>query len=198
MLLDSIEEYASVYDCDLEHSQNVRSLAIQLFDVSPKLHGLGETERRLLGTAALLHDIGWEYGQSRHHKNSARMILENPPSGLTERELLIVANVARYHRKALPTISHVDYARLASADRETVDKLAALLRIADGLDVTHDARVSIENFAFSKQSARLRLSCAGEPSPSIDSANKKADLFERVFQRRLLIEPGRVRRGCSP
>jgi exopolyphosphatase/guanosine-5'-triphosphate,3'-diphosphate pyrophosphatase len=185
MQFEEIERYAAACNCDLEHSKNVSRLAGELFDACHELHDLQNTDRELLLAAGLLHDIGWKHGQRQHHRNSARMIHANPPGGLTDREILIIANVARYHRKALPDLAHADYARLAPTDREIVSKLSALIRIADGLDVTHDARISINSLAFDENSTILRISSAGDPLPNLYSARKKADLFELVFARKL-------------
>jgi exopolyphosphatase/guanosine-5'-triphosphate,3'-diphosphate pyrophosphatase len=123
------------------HMCHVERLVLQLFDGLLPLHRLGRAARFRLRCAALLHDIGWLAGRRGHHKASLRMILDTPLLPLRPRERLLVALVARYHRKALPGLRHGHYARLSPRDRREVRRLAGLLRVADALDVNHDSAV---------------------------------------------------------
>jgi exopolyphosphatase/guanosine-5'-triphosphate,3'-diphosphate pyrophosphatase len=108
-----------------------------LFDQTAALHGLGPAERGLLEVAGLLHDVGYDVSQSAHHKHSLYLIRNADLDGFTSRERDLIANVARYHRKALPADRHAEYMALDDADRTLVRRLAALLRLADGLDADH-------------------------------------------------------------
>ena len=127
------------FDWDVPHCRKVGHLAVTLFDQLTALHNLGAPERDLLEAAALLHDIGWTVSHDKHHKHTYRLIQENRQrlSSFTATEVVLVANIARYHRKSLPALKHEAFATLPAADREVVRKLAALLRIADGLDRPH-------------------------------------------------------------
>jgi exopolyphosphatase/pppGpp-phosphohydrolase len=104
------------------------------------------------------------------------------------RERLIVGNIARYHRKSLPKDSHAPFAELNDRDRELVTELAALLRVADGLDVTHTG--AVHEIRCSIHPNRVAIGCtASTPIPDErESAKKKSDLFEAVFRRRVVIE----------
>jgi exopolyphosphatase/guanosine-5'-triphosphate,3'-diphosphate pyrophosphatase len=85
----------------------------------------------------LLHDVGYAVSHSAHHKHSLYLIRNANLDGFTPRERDLVANVARYHRKALPADRHGEYMALDDDDRTLVRRLAALLRLADGLDADH-------------------------------------------------------------
>ena len=128
---------------EVAHCRQVRDLAVALFDQLPALHRLGAAERDLLAAAALLHDIGWTVSHDKHHKHAFRLIRENQRrlAGFSAAEVELIANIARYHRKALPVLKHKPFAALAGSDREIVRKLAALLRVADGLDRPHRQEV---------------------------------------------------------
>src|SRR5690606_36163078 len=89
--------------------------------------------RMLLHGAALLHEIGQFVSFSQHHKHTQYLLMHADLPGLTETERVILACVARYHRKAHPTDRHEGYAQLAPQDRERVRRLAAVLRIASAL-----------------------------------------------------------------
>lgn len=180
---------ARQYPEELGHAEQVTRLAGMLFDAFQPLHGLGSRERELLVCAALLHDIGFSVAPIGHHRASLRLILQGDLPALTAQEKLVVANVARYHRKSLPSPRHPQFAQLPPEDRAIVCRLAALLRIADGFDRMHDNAVS-----------RLRAGCGPDgswtlviagPGNLLNAASgglRKADLFQEVFGVGLQIE----------
>lgn len=120
-----------------DHSRQDARLAVQLFDLTADLHHLDDEYRDLLYCAGLLHDIGYLEGYWGHHKTAYRLIMATNLRGLTAREKHLVANVARYHRGARPKLKHKGFAALDPDDREIVTILAAILRLADGLDRSH-------------------------------------------------------------
>jgi exopolyphosphatase/guanosine-5'-triphosphate,3'-diphosphate pyrophosphatase len=112
-------------------------LATKIFRLTRELHQLPQEYEELLEYAALLHDIGYFYGYDAHHKHAYRMIMAADIPGLDEREKAIVALTARYHRSARPKPKHPGFRDLAQEDQETVTRLGAILRLADGLDRSH-------------------------------------------------------------
>ena len=186
---------------DKQHTQQVTKLALRLFDELQALHGLGGTERFWLNCGALLHDIGWIEGQQRHHKTALRLILADRSVPLDERVRPIVASLARYHRKALPSRQHGHFAALGAADRKCVQMLAAILRLADGLDRTHMDLVRDVRCDVAAKRVLVRCFVKGPAEAEIQSAEKKADLFGAVFRRAVRFETvagraaGRIRKG---
>ncbi len=170
-----------------EHAHQVTKLALRLFAETDSLHGLGLPERLLLQSAALLHDIGLVYGVDAHHKSSRDIILKSEKLPLADRERLIVALVARYHRKSPPEIKHKYYADLSSYDREIVDVLSAILRVADGLDRSHKRRVKDISVVISPERIVLKLETEESAGEEREAAKIKADLFENVFGRELVL-----------
>ena len=133
------------YGFEEGHSRQDAKLAVLLFDLTADLHRLDAECRDLLHCSGLLHDIGYVEGYEAHHKTAYRLIMEADLPGLTGREKRIVANVARYHRGAQPKAEHEGFSALDIEDREIVEKLGAILRLADGLDRTHmDAVCGLE------------------------------------------------------
>ncbi len=135
--LEQIMALAERYDYEVDHAHQDARLALLIFDLTADLHGLDDESRTWLRYAAILHDIGYWYDYEDHHKHAFRMIQEADLPALTEREKLIVANIARYHRSARPQLGHAGFVALDPDDREMVTKLAAILRFADGLDRGH-------------------------------------------------------------
>jgi exopolyphosphatase/guanosine-5'-triphosphate,3'-diphosphate pyrophosphatase len=136
-VLEQVIALAEQYDYEVGHSHQDARLALRIFDLTVDLHGLDDEYRDLLHYAAILHDIGYWYDYEDHHKHAFRMIMEADLPALTPREKRIVAHVARYHRSARPKPKHKDFAALDPDDQDSVTKLAAILRLADGLDRGH-------------------------------------------------------------
>jgi len=93
----------------------------------------------------------------------------------------VIANVARYHRGPEPKERHEDYAALDETDRETVDSLAAILRIADALDRRHDSRVTDLRCARNGRVVQIELQSSTNCDREIFAAEQKCTLFEQVF-----------------
>ena len=183
----AVRALARRLDPEPEHCFQVCRYALQLFDGLMALHGLGPRERDVLEAAALLHDTGHVREMRRHHKHSLDIILEQQLPGFTPGEHRMVACVARYHRKAFPSPSHRVYADLPETARAAVTRLAAMLRVADGLDRGHMA--TARGIAARVGTGRVCLTVT-QRRPcgiDIDGALRKAALFESCFGRRLEI-----------
>ena len=124
-----------------EHSQNVARIALDLFDQVWDVLGVAQANRKLLEAAALLANVGVVISHSKHHLHSYYVIRNSELVGLNDREIEIIAQVARYHRKGLPKLGHPEFAALSQEDQKLVNALAGVLRIAVGLDRTQDGRV---------------------------------------------------------
>ncbi|HUQ19494.1 MAG TPA: Ppx/GppA phosphatase family protein [Gemmatimonadaceae bacterium] len=123
------------------HAQQVQKLALQLFDAIGARLGCDPGERQILSDAALLHDIGYHINYDKHHRHSYHLIQYAELLGMTPPDQILVANVARYHRGAEPRKKHENLASLDSEMRETIIRLSAILRLADGFDRGHTAAV---------------------------------------------------------
>ncbi|HVY68932.1 MAG TPA: HD domain-containing protein [Verrucomicrobiae bacterium] len=177
-----------------EHVLHVASLAMQLFDGLAPLHQLGPEDRLLLEAAGYLHDIGWSVSErdgAGHHKASARLIREHNWKALDACEVNLVALVARYHRKSLPEPGHLDFTALPAEDQRRVELLAAMLRIADGLDRTHRQWVQEVHCQIGAHQLELRLVACAPVGAEISAAGKKADLARRAFAREVFVTIGR-------
>jgi exopolyphosphatase/guanosine-5'-triphosphate,3'-diphosphate pyrophosphatase len=119
------------------HNEHVADLSLAMFDGLRSEHGLGDTEREWLRFAALLHDVGSSIGYDGHAEHSYYVIQHGNLRGLSEDEIAIIANVARYHGKRRPRKRDSEFARLRKRARRTVRWLSAILRIAEGLDRSH-------------------------------------------------------------
>ncbi|HEX7879394.1 MAG TPA: Ppx/GppA phosphatase family protein [Candidatus Eisenbacteria bacterium] len=189
----NLVSFAMRYHYEAHHAHQVMALASQLFDETTELHGLGNEEKFYLEAAALLHDIGQYIAYSQHHKHSLYLILNGSLSGFSEREIAVIGNVARYHRKGFPQLSHPEYAALAPEDRKLVVTLAALLRVADALDHGHLNSVNRIRVEVTRRKAVLNLTAGRDCANEMERAARKADLFEETFGRRVAFKARRSR-----
>lgn len=169
---------ARKYCVDMDHARAVAEMAVSLFDQLAGEHGLDGRHRLLLRVAALLHEIGGFVSGRAHHKHGLYLISNTEVFGLTRSELLIVAHVARYHRRSAPKPSHAEFMALPREDRIVVSKLAALLRIADALDRTH-GREALK-FTCLRRGEELVIRVHGVSDLTLErrALAEKADLFE--------------------
>jgi len=169
------------YQFDERHSLHVTKLALELFDQLQEEHGLEKYHRLLLEIAGILHDIGTYVRASGHHKHGQYLIENSEIFGLHKDDITVIANVVRYHRKATPSMNHLNYVSLTREDRILVLKLSAMLRVADALDRGHTHIV--RNLKVKKEGEQLLLfgDFLGDVSIERFGLNEKAGLFEEVF-----------------
>jgi exopolyphosphatase/guanosine-5'-triphosphate,3'-diphosphate pyrophosphatase len=170
-----------------EHSHQVTKLALALFDELRALHKLKGRHRLLLQAGGILHDIGWIKGRARHHKTAREIIMKDRQLPLTAEERAFVALLARYHRRAMPKNTHKVYAGLSADNKNTVRKLASLLRVADGMDRNHTSNVTALACRVSADKVVVTLKTKAMNEWERIATEKKADLFEDVFKKDFLV-----------
>lgn len=175
---------------DWPHARQVMRLSIQLFEATRPLHKYGKHALRLLERAALLHNTGMMVEARRHHKHSYRLIKATHLPDFSEKQRHEIACIARYHRRALPSTEHEEYATLSASSRKRVSAMAALLRIADAFDYNHDGRilkvaVDPDHCTDKHWTVCLWVRALADIDVELEHAQEKADLFEKVFDRKL-------------
>jgi exopolyphosphatase/guanosine-5'-triphosphate,3'-diphosphate pyrophosphatase len=196
--MDWVREFARKCRSNERHTRQVAKLAVTLFDQLQQPFELPAGGRDLLEAAALLHDIGYLVNHAKHHKHAYHLIMHGDLRGFAPGEVEIIANVARYHRRARPKKAHDNYARLDKQDRRLVKLLSGILRVADGLDRTHGQLVDGVAADVSDTAVRLRVQASVNPQVEIADALRKGKLFERAFDVALSIVADRGRRKDRP
>ncbi|HEX8909130.1 MAG TPA: Ppx/GppA phosphatase family protein [Anaeromyxobacteraceae bacterium] len=172
---------------DERHAVQVGALAVTLFEDLATLHGLPASARHLLEAAALLHDVGVAIAFHKHHKHTFYLVANSDMPGFSDRERELVATVARYHRRSLPDRKRADLGHLSSSELTTVRKLAALLRLANALDASHQQPVRSLRAASRGRAVTLRLLLRGPADLELWDAARELQLFREVFRRRVEI-----------
>lgn len=178
-------------DEEPSHSDQVAKLTLELFDRLQDWHGYPARVRELLHSAALLHDIGWSQTPDGkgHHKQSARLIRENKWKNLLPDEVELVAQVARYHRKAPPQPEHEEFQALKPAAQKTVMVLGGILRLADALDRTHTARIAgIGPVKIDKDAITVQVKANGVWNAERATFEAKADMLQLAAKRPVHVD----------
>jgi exopolyphosphatase/guanosine-5'-triphosphate,3'-diphosphate pyrophosphatase len=174
-------------NAEVLHAAHVARLALEIFDRTHALHQLTATEREWLQYGALLHDIGCYVGYARHQRHSYYLITHGDLTGFSAEEVEIIASLARYHKGGGPKARHENWQRLNPYLRLVVEKLAAMLRIADGLDRSHRQLVTEVECRVRSRRVDFSVTARGDCEAELDLARRKADLFEHVFDRRAVF-----------
>ena len=178
----SVRELAERTHYEERHSKHVQKLSLQLFDAIGQRLGLLPDDRKLLSDAALLHDIGYHISYDKHNKHSYHLIEHAELLGMTPIEQIVVANVARYHRGAEPRKKHRNYGALDRPVRQTIKKLSALLRVADGFDRGHASAVAEIKVRWVERALRITA------VPAHHVYNLRLDLWGASRKSNLLAE----------
>ncbi len=185
----SVLNLAARYRVDPAHTEHVATLALGLFDglADAGLHPGEPLERELLWAASVLHDIGMSVDYDDHHKHSRYLILSAGLPGFDRREVALVAQAARYHRKGMPDFG--DLSPLAQdGDDERLDRLSILLRLAEDLERSRDQSVRAAHVATDDGTIRLELEADGSAAVERWAAQREVDLFARAFGLDLKVE----------
>jgi len=185
--MQAVRQFARRCNYEQAHSDHVARLAVQAFDqiagqLGPEaVGGKSGAARELLEAAGVLHDVGYYINYAKHHKHSYHLIVHSDLTGFTHREIEIVANVARYHRRGGPKNKHANFAKLAPGDQNLVMRLSAILRIVDGLDRAHAQNVRYVRVELKKNTAWFIVDAEHEPTVDIWGAARKSALFLKAF-----------------
>ena len=177
----AIERLAAACSGELEHGRAVAGLAGRIFEQLADPLELPLADRQLLEIAARLQDVGYVINYDQHHKHSYHLIRNSRLPGLRPHEVELIANVARYHRGALPKRKHKNLARLSSDDQRRVQRLASILRLAGGLDRSRTQQVRDVIVAVADGHVIMDVVADQEPQADIWGAERRTELFEKAF-----------------
>lgn len=192
-VLASAMSLGEKYRFDAPHGRNVAALAVRLFDELRAEHGLTPRHRLLLEVAALLHDIGIYVNLKGHHKHSQYLLQASDVFGLSQDDMTLVGNVARYHRRAMPQKSHLPYMALDRPARVEVSKMAAILRLANALDADHLQKVKDLKVVTEADAWVVEVEGAGDLTIERLATLARADFMTEVFGRRVAFREAGAR-----
>jgi exopolyphosphatase/guanosine-5'-triphosphate,3'-diphosphate pyrophosphatase len=183
-------EFAERCQTDRRHVEQVRRLALQLFEQLGETLGCGPEEQLLLEAASLLHDVGQLVSYPKHHRHSYSLITHAERLGLSPRQRELVAMVSRYHRRTGPRKKHPEFAALPPEEQAIVRRLSAVLRLADGLDRGHTAAADSVRAELTDQALLLTVRAASSQADlglECWGASRKADVMAKLLGRDVVV-----------
>jgi exopolyphosphatase/guanosine-5'-triphosphate,3'-diphosphate pyrophosphatase len=184
----SVLNLAGQYHVDHAHTEHVAKLALGLFDdlAAAGLHDGDARERELLWAACVLHDIGMSVDYDDHHKHSRYLVLSSGLPGFTQREVAIIGQAVRFHRKGMPTGGGFEKL-MRPGDEQILDRCALLLRLAEDLERSRDQLIRAVDVRCGEDEVRLELRADGDVRVARWAASRETELFRRAFARQLTI-----------
>jgi exopolyphosphatase / guanosine-5'-triphosphate,3'-diphosphate pyrophosphatase len=182
---EQIDRFSEACSVDLAHARQVARLAGQIYEGLSEFFELPPGDKLLLEAAARMQDVGYLISYEGHHKHSYHLILHSRLEAFRPEELELVANVARYHRGAEPKNKHPNFRGLDPDDRLRVQQMAAVLRIAGGLDRSHNQIVRSVDVTGTPDEVELVVAADEFPEVDLWAASRRADMFESVFDAKL-------------
>lgn len=184
----SIRNVAIRCGADIRHADHVARLALQLHDSLAAAGAIEPSadERALLWAASLLHDVGMAIGYDGHASHSQYVIRNAGIAGFTPREIELIAQIVRHHRKGTPEVEAID-APARPGDAGLLARCALLLRIAELLDHGHDQRVREARVVRDGRALALRLSGDDRLARWRLGRRLPADAVRRVLGRELTV-----------
>ncbi|MCU0272209.1 MAG: Ppx/GppA family phosphatase [Acidimicrobiales bacterium] len=185
---ESVQRMLDRYGEDIAHVTCATRLALRLFDELAPLHGLDDEARRLLEHAGLLHNVGLFVSHAAHHKHSYYVIRNTDQLvGFTDREIELMAQVARYHRKSDPSLRQPEHAALHPDDRRLVALLAGILRIGIALDRGHSGAVDDLRCRIDADGIHVDVRAEGDIGLELYTADQRRGLLEQELGRPVAI-----------
>ncbi|MGA2682272.1 MAG: Ppx/GppA phosphatase family protein [Candidatus Bathyarchaeia archaeon] len=175
---------------DEKHSEAVAALAIQLFESAKQigLHDMGENEKELLKYAAILHDVGDFLSFNNHQLHSQYIICNAELLGFDSKEIQIMGNIARFHRKKLPSKKAMKASGLDEKTKQCISILSTFLRFAEKLDRSHTGLVKKAEFVkVSKDQVLLSFYSDSDCSFEEWSVIQNRQAFYEAFKKQLTV-----------
>jgi exopolyphosphatase/guanosine-5'-triphosphate,3'-diphosphate pyrophosphatase len=177
--------FARRLDYDAKHAEQVRRLAVSLFDQLRPIHHLDSELRLILELGAILHDTGHFINHQSHHRHGDYLVRNGEIPGLRGWRRDMVACLVRYHNnKSDPHPDHKLYASLDGPRRKQVRALTSLLRIAEKLESDHKQGVLQVDLWVEGGAAVFRIQTRNGTHLNLSGALRAAGLFEREFHLR--------------
>jgi len=177
-----------VLDYIQRNREQIARLAVSLFEQTRGIHGLGDGERDWLEYAALMHDLGVHISYEKHHRHSYYLVKHGDLRGFDPQEIEVMALVTRYHRAAPPKKSHDGFGALPRRLRRTVRTLAAILRLAEGLDRSHSQPLAAVDLHDRGDDALIQLRTSGDAELELWAAHRHVIPFERMLGKPVRFE----------
>jgi len=184
---DSLKNAVEHYRLDMNHAQQVRTSAMELFSALKSVHHLPQEYREWLSAAAMLYEVGDFVNRNGRHRHTQYIISNSEILGYTPEQRQIIAAIARYLGKSRPTPGDGPMKGLAPDDQQNVVKASLLLRLARVLNLGRGRTVSGTRVSGRYGAVKLTLVPKGRSGADLElwAIDKDRGYFREVFGREL-------------
>ena len=186
----SRENTLRLFESDTGHARHITKLALAMFDGWMELHKVRKSYRRLLETAALLHDSGITINFYSHARHSAYMIQNAKLFGLTHKEQIITSAVAGWHNGVSKNYFKSRFYKdmLTESNWKLINKLSLLLALAESLDYSEMRMVHTLTPSFNKKNALLTIHAEHMPTIEMHQLEDHLSWFKKTMGVELKVE----------
>lgn len=176
-ILNEVRGMSKRYRGNVPHIQCIRDMAVNIFDVTKKIHGLSKRERLILELSALLHDCGKYISIHNAAESSYNIIMATEIIGLSHKERKMVAKIVKYNTTEIEPDSDL-----------TIIKLTAILRVANALDRSHKQKMKDAKIELKENQLMINIKCKEDITLEKGLFVDKAEFFEEVYGIKVVIK----------
>lgn len=181
----TMDEISHRNTADPARGEYLREQALTLFDATQATHQLDANQRKVLGVAARFHELGDGSGDAGAQEINLGGFPSQPVADLTPQEQEQVAAVTgRSFGKKGQRVP--DKLSMRPVLEQEALALAALLRLALGLDDSRTQTTTIDAVELRPDHLRLRVS-GPKAASDARAAQKQAKLWQRLFQQKVEV-----------
>jgi len=187
----SLMELCRRYRVDMAHARHVGGLAAVLFELTQPIHKLHNRYVQVIYTAGVLHNVAYAGGRAKHHTRGREIILQNPLSDVEDADRELIAVTTAFHRKSWKSkrlSKEPGYIALSPQRQRIALILAALVRIADGLDYTQSQTTVLARSEAGPEGVQINV-IGPFVEVDADRADHKADLWRAIMDVPLRVTP---------
>ena len=179
----SVSDLCIMHKVDMNHARRVADLTLSLYDKTSDIHQLHDDYRKLVETAAIVHNIGLVAHPKKHHTFGRDILLSHRLVGFDDLETRVLAFTTALHRKRYRKKRAAKEAGIVALSDEQLEvalRLAAVIRIADGLDFSQSQTTNLGE--MTRNDNEIVFSLSG-PFAYEDGmrAQSKEDLWDSLY-----------------
>ena len=177
------------YMGSVKRAETLESITLNIFDCLKKRSGLSGRDRLLLRIAAILHDCGKFISLYNLADCSYNIIMSTEIIGLSHKEREIVANVVKFNHMEFESYEEIVSNHFISSDQYLrITKLAAILRVANGLDRSHKQKFKNIKASIKDKDFIITVNTDKDITLEIGLLRERANFFEDVFYLKPIIK----------
>ncbi len=184
---DSIRAAVEHYHINKEHAAQVRESAMYLFTALKSVHRLPPEYREWLSAAAMLYEVGDYANRFGRHRHTYYIISNSEILGYTPEQRRLIATIARYLGKSVPTPGDGPMKVLPPEQRAPMRKAALLLRLARALNLGRSGAVRSTRVQMRQGKVVVRLLAKRRSGVDLElwAVEKEKNYFREIFGREL-------------